>query len=124
MYELTISDCQMVGGGTGGSQSSGSPAQVCTTLPSGAAQCTSTNGRTMVIQNFDKEGNLVVQTVCTEGASGKIAGKAGPVTVGEVALATGTVCSSTDRSSNPDRRESRPPGPQMLIYSPFFYGAP
>jgi hypothetical protein len=78
----------------------------------------------MVIQNFDSKGNLVHQTICTEGASGKVAGKAGPVAGAELGGAAGTSCSSKAKSSTSGGSQSSSQPVQLLIYSPFFYGAP
>jgi hypothetical protein len=125
MYELTSSDCRRVGGGNGGSSSGGGSqgsSQVCTSLPGGGSQCTSNNGRSMVIQTYDRSGNLTNTTVCTENRSASLQVKATPQVSGQVKGGGGTSCSTQGASSGSNQNSSYPG--QLLIYSPFFYGAP
>ena len=72
MYVLTDTLLHLVGGGHGSSTNSGSSTattQSCTTLPNGGTQCTSGNGRSMVIQTYDRNGNLINSMQCTENRS-------------------------------------------------------
>lgn len=116
MHELRLSECQLVGGGNGGQ---GGSAQTCTAIPGGGAQCTSNNGRSMVIQTYDRGGNLTNTTVCTENRSASLSVKVTTHANGEAKGGGGTSC----RSSSSSTQNSNNPG-QLLIYSPFFYGAP
>jgi hypothetical protein len=122
MYQLTMSACQVVSGGN----AQGGNAQVCSSLPNGGSQCTSNNGRSMVIQTYDSKGVLTNTTVCTENRQGSVSLSLAKQATGEVKGGGGTSCSSkTPASGNGSGGGSgATQGGQLLIYSPFFYGAP
>lgn len=126
MYELTTSQCQWVGGGTGSKAAPASPStsgsQVCTAIAGGGSQCTSNNGRSMVINTYDRNGNLTQTAVCTESAAGSVKAKITPQVQGEVSASGGTSC-RISRPAQPSNPAMDPAG-QLLVVSPFFYGAP
>ena len=75
MYVLSDNLHRLVGGGHGSGSNSGSSTattQTCSQLPTGGMQCTSGNGRSMVIQSYDRNGNLINSTQCTENRSASI----------------------------------------------------
>jgi hypothetical protein len=73
----------------------------------------------MVIQTYDRGGNLINTTVCTENRTASLQVKATSQIGGEAKAGGGTSCRSAPSSSQGSNN-----GGQLLIYSPFFYGAP
>lgn len=125
MYELTHSECQSVGGGNGNGASAGSPSQgasqVCSSISGNGTQCTSNNGRSMVITTYDSKGGIVSITTCNENRDVSIKGKVTPQVSGEARGGGGTSCTQrvpVSSSQGPDASG------QLLVQSPFFYGAP
>lgn len=123
MYELTASECHLVGGGNndGQAQPQGG-SQVCSAIAGGGTQCTSNNGRSMVVQTYDKSGNLTNTTVCTENRDASLQLKLTPQASGQLKSGGGTSCSSQGNPSSGNQGSSN--SGQLVIYSPFFYGAP
>ena len=122
LYQLTMSACQVV---SGGNAQEGN-AQVCSSLPNGGSQCTSNNGRSMVIQTYDSKGVVTNTTVCTENRQGSVSLSLAKQATGEVKGGGGTSCSSKTPASGSGSGggSGATEGGQLLIYSPFFYGAP
>jgi hypothetical protein len=104
MYELKQDDWRSVSGGNGGPQ-------VCSTLPGGGAQCTSTMGDAMVITSYDKHGSLVSTTTCTMNRSGSLQGGLKPKFVGEVRAGGGSSCRTTTTQGS----RQRPGGAKSVL---------
>lgn len=88
MYELKQDDWRSVSGGNGSSQ-------VCSPLPGGGAQCTSTMGDAMVITSYDRHGNLVSTTTCTINRSGSLHAGVKPRISGGARVGGGSSCRTT-----------------------------
>jgi hypothetical protein len=119
MYVLTDTTHHLVSGGHGNSTNSGSSTattQSCTRLPNGGTQCTSGNGRSMVIQSYDRNGNLINSTQCTENRSASI-NLGNKAISGGVQGGGGTSCSS----SRPSAPASSPASGnyQLVIQMPY-----
>lgn len=122
MYELREVDFHLVGGGT--SSGSSQPAtQVCASFPNGTVQCTSSNGRSLVIQSYDGKGNLTSTTVCTDNRSASLEIKAGQKAGGGIRGGGGSSCTTTHHSGNSSSQGSAGVG-QLVIQDPFSYVAP
>lgn len=124
MHELTMSECQVVSGGS----SQGGGTQVCSPIANGGTQCTSNNRRSMVIHTYDSRGSLMNTTVCTENRQGSLSLSLAKQATGEAKAGGGTSCSSNAPASGHSRvsegGSTTTGSGQLLIYSPFFYGAP
>lgn len=125
MYELTKSDCQSVGGGNGSGASATNPSQggsqVCSPISGGGTQCTSNNGRSMVIQTYDSNGNVVAITTCTDNRD--ISAKAKLTTQVNAEIRGGGGTSCTQRVPVTSSQGPSASG-QLVVQNPFFYGAP
>lgn len=71
MRELTMMDCLEVSGGTNSSDN-GTSAQSCKDIANGGVECATVNGNTMIVNTYDKNGNLVNISACTENSTFKI----------------------------------------------------
>lgn len=69
MYEITQEQCRVIGGGNQSNGGASQTIQTCTTLPNGGAQCTSSNGHSMVVTTYDRNGNLTSTMACTTNRS-------------------------------------------------------
>lgn len=102
MFVITQEQCLEVAGGNQSNAGASQTTQVCSGLPNGGAQCTSSNGSSMVVTTYDSSGNLTSTMSCT--ANGTASAGAGAKKIGiqfEASAGGGSTCTRTGSGVSP-----------------------